>query len=180
MIVSASTNAASNGENLCNAIDIDVAVNYPVIVSINNSKDSETVASKILNEYVETKKEDARSIYNLTKASFKGEDNVTVKSLDIRPVNSDKIGSVPVAIKSHKKIINATMHCQTSFKDTSMLKKENAESMSKPRTALFQGGEDDEPMAQIVTKYDHDKKCFLFDNADGEFTDSGLSSKIIF
>ena len=59
-------------------------------------------------------------------------------------------------------------------------KKENAESMSKPRTALFQGGEDDEPMAQIVTKYDHDKKCFLFDNADGEFTDSGLSLKIIF
>ena len=116
MSVSASTNAASNGENLCNAIDIDVAVNYPVIVSINNSKDSETVASKILNEYVETKKEDARSIYNLTKASFKGEDNVTVKSLDIRPVNSDKIGYVPVAIKSHKKIINATMHCQTRKK----------------------------------------------------------------
>jgi len=40
---------------------------------------------------------------------------------------------------------------------------------------------DDEPMApQIVTDYDHDKKCFLSDNADGKFTASGLSSKIIF
>ena len=39
----------------------------------------------------------------------------------------------------------------------------------------------DEPMApQIVTDYDHDKKCFLSDNADGKFTASGLSSKIIF
>ena len=148
--VSASINAASNGEKPCNARDIDVAVNCPVIVSINNFKDSETVTSKILNEYVETKKEDARSIYNLAKASYKGEENVTVKSLDIRPVNSDKIGSVPVAIKSHKKIINATMHCQTSIKDPSMLKKENAESMSKPRTALFQGGEDDEPITPHI------------------------------
>jgi len=53
--------------------------------------------------------------------------------------------------------------------------------MSKPRTALLKGGEDDEPMApQIVTDYDHDKKCFLSDNADGKFTTSGLSSKIIF
>jgi len=175
MTISASTNATSNGEDPCNARDIDAVVNCPVVVSKTNSKDSETVASKMLNEYVETKKEDAKSIYNLKKAPFEGEDNVTVKSLDIRPNNSDKIGYDPVAVKSDKKIISATVQCQTSVKDPSTLKKENVEIMSKPRTALFQGGEDDEPMVpQIVTDDDHVKKCFISNNADGKFTASGV------
>ena len=45
---------------------------------------------------------------------------------------------------------------------------DNAENMPKPRTALIQGGEDDEPMAsQIAMACQHERKYIVSNNSDG-------------
>lgn len=78
-----------------------------------------------------------------------------------------------------KKIIDATMQCETSINGLTKFGKDVSEIMSKSRMTLFQGGEDDEPMApQIIPSATFGNKC---DMNDGVVDDMNTnSSKTIF